>query len=111
MLATGDRKAERPRVPNECPSGRMAQPDLRGGRQTEDLLLGISVQGSDIGHGRIAQRQRARLVEENRVDRRQLLERPPTLDQHAVGGCSRERRHDRRRGGQPDAGGEIDDQN
>ena len=99
--------------------GRRARDDRLGERvlgvllerrgEREDLALLVALEQHDVGHFRLAVRERAGLVEDDRRDLVRGLERVAALDEDAVLGALAGADHDRRRRGQAERARARDD--
>ena len=75
---------------------------LGGGDQAQQLVLVDAVGGGDRDDLGLAARERAGLVEDDRVQRGRLLQRHRVLEQDAALGAQAGADHDRRRGREPE---------
>ena len=89
---------------------RMLGPAFQRCGQRQKVRLGHIAQRHRVGQLRLAHRQRAGLVDDQRIDSRHAFQRLGVLDQHARLRAASRRRGDRDRRGQPERAGARDDQ-
>ena len=80
---------------HHCRGQRMAAVLLEGGGEAERLLTLEALRARDLGQGRLAVGERARLVEDHRARRAEALEHRGILDDDAVARRERDRADDR----------------
>jgi hypothetical protein len=93
----GKRQLALLRAPGDRRGERMLAAALQAGDQAEQLVLRHAVHRGHIRQPRLALGQGAGLVDDERVDLLDALQRPGILDEHARLGAAADRHHDRHR--------------
>ena len=108
--AGGSCKSRVPGQPGDRRGQRMLAGQFEAGGQPQQLGFVLARRRHDRDHPRLALGQRAGLVDDQRIDPLQDLERLGVLDQHAGGGAAAGADHDRHRRRQPQRARAGDDQ-